>query len=336
MVDRLLSALTVLGAGLCVACIAVAKPPPATAAASAQAPAYPSKAIRMIVPFETGSTTDTLARLVGSRLTEIWRQQVVVDNRGGAGGNIGSDMVAKAAADGYTLLMAAGSHAINPSLYRKLSYDVLKDFASVTLVGAAPQLLVVTFSLQAASIRELIALAKAKPGQINYASGGAGSPSHLTVELFKSMAGINMVHVPYKGGGPVLSALLSGEAQLYAGNIRAMMAQVRAGKLKALAVTSAMRSPAASEVPTIAESGLPGFSVTAWWGLLAPANTPRAIVNKLQREVASLLKGPELRDRLARDAIDTIGSSSEEFDTFIRHELARWAKVVKESGARVD
>lgn len=231
---------------------------------------------------------------------------------------------------------AASSHAINPSLYRKLPYDAVKDFAPVTLVGSAPQLLVAHAGLAAASIRELIALAKARPGQIHYASGGNGTPSHLTMELFKSMAGVDLVHVPYKGGDPVFNAVLSGEVQLTSGNIRAMMPHVKAGKLKALAVTGSSRSPAAPEVPTIAESGLPGYSVTAWWGMLAPAGTPQAIVTRLHREVARLLQAPDLRDRLAAAGIDTVGSSPKEFGAYIRQEIATWAKVVKESGARVD
>jgi tripartite-type tricarboxylate transporter receptor subunit TctC len=269
-------------------------------------------------------------------LSGLWQQQIVIDNRGGAGGNIGTEMVAKAAADGYTLLMAAGSHAINPSLYRSLHYDVIKDFAPVTLVATAPQLLVANPSVQASTVGELIALARSKPGQLNYASGGSGSPSHLTMELFKSMAGINLVHVPYKGGGPVLTALLSDQVQLYAGNVRAMMPQVKAGRLTALAMTGARRSPAAPDVRTVAESGLPGFSVVAWWGLLAPARTPAAIINKLQGEVARQLQAPEMRERLAQDAIEIVGGTPAEFDAFIRKELATWAKVVKESGARVE
>ena len=297
---------------------------------------YPEKAIRMIVPFGTGSTTDTLARIVGQKFTETWGQPVVIDNRGGAGGNIGTEMVAKAAGDGYTLLMAAGSHAINPSLYGKLPYDAVRDFAPVTLIGSAPQLLIASMGLSANSVRELIALAAARPGQLRYASGGNGSPSHLAMELFKSMARVDMVHVPYKGGDPVLVALLSGEMHLYFGNIRAMMPQVRAGKLKALAVTSPKRSPAVLDIPTIAESGLPGYSMMAWWGLLAPAATPKAIVSQLQAEVARMLKEPALRERLAAVGIDAVGSSPEEFGAYIRQEIRTWSKVVKEAGVRID
>ncbi len=332
--------LVVAGAGLGFACPAALAQTTLAASApalkSAKGQAYPTKPIRLIVPFAIGSTTDTLARIVGQKLAESWGQQVVVDNRAGAGGNIGTDIVAKAAADGYTLLMAAGSHAINPSLYRKLPYDAVKDFAPVTQVGSAPQLLVSHAGLAAASIRELIALAKARARQIHYASGGNGTPSHLSMELFKSMAGVDLVHVPYKGGETVLNAVLSGEVQLTFGNIRSMMPHVKLGKLKALAVTSSSRSPAAPEVPTIAESGLPGYSVTAWWGMLAPAGTPKAIITQLHRELARLLQAPALRERLAAVGIDTAGSSPEAFGAFIRREIATWAKVVKDSGARID
>lgn len=316
------------GAGLNIACSAATDSP--------QNLAYPIKPIRMVVPFETGSTTDTLARIVGRKLTERWGQPVVIDNRTGAGGDIGTELVAKAAANGYTLLMAAASHAITPSLHKNLSYDAVRDFAPVTQVASAPQLLVAYPGLAAASLRELIVLAKARPQQINYASAGSGSPSHLTMELFKTMAGINLVHVPYKGGGPVLTALLSGEVQLYSGNIRAMMPQVKAGKLRALAVTSSSRSPAAPEVPTVAESGVPGFNVTAWWGVLAPAATPKPVITRLWREIAHILQAPDMRERLAQDAIDVVASSPEEFNAFIRRELATWAKVVKVSRAHAD
>jgi len=319
--------LAAAGAALAVSAAAVGAPP---------APAYPSKAIRLVVPFATGSTTDTLARILGPKLTETWGQQVVIDNRGGAGGNIGTDVVAKAPADGYTLLMAAGSHTINPALYSKLPYDAVKDFAPVTLVGAAPQLLVAGAGVPASSVRELIALAKGKPGQLRYGSGGNGSPSHLAMELFKSMAAVDIVHVPYKGGDPVLVALLSGEIHLYFGNIRAMMPQVKAGKLKALAVSGAQRSPAAPGVATIAESGLPGYAMMAWWGLLAPAATPRPVVAKLHDEVVRQLSEPALRERLAAVGIETAGNTPEEFARFLREEIATWSKVVRTAGIHAD
>jgi tripartite-type tricarboxylate transporter receptor subunit TctC len=245
-------------------------------------------------------------------------------------------MVAKAPGDGYTLLMAAGSHTINPALYRKLPYDAVKDFAPVTLVGTAPQLLTATAGLPANSVRDLIALGAGRPGQLRYASGGNGSPSHLAMELFKSMARIDMVHVPYKGGDGVLVALLSGEMHLYFGNIRAMMPQVKTGKLKALALTSPKRSPAAPDIPTIAESGLPGYSMMAWWGLLAPAATPSAIVTRVYGDVARMLQEQALRERLAAVGIDTAGSSPDEFRAFIRAEIATWTQVVNTAGVRID
>jgi tripartite-type tricarboxylate transporter receptor subunit TctC len=297
---------------------------------------YPAKAIRLIVPFGTGSTTDMLARLAGQKLVESWRQPVVIDNRAGAGGNIGTDMVAKSAADGYTLLMAAGSHTINPALSRTLPYDAVKDFAPITMIGSAPQLLVAAASLPANSVRDLIALASAKPGQLRYASGGNGSPSHLAMELFKSLAKIDLVHVPYKGGDPVLSALLSGEMHLYFGNIRAMMPQVNAGKLKALAVTSPNRSPAVPEIPTIGESGVASYTMLAWWGLLAPAATPTPIVSQWHREVTRLLQDKTVRDRLAAIGIDTVNSSPESFGALIRAEIATWSKVVKTAGIHIE
>ena len=285
---------------------------------------YPAKSVRVLIGFSPGSSTDMVMRMIGPKLTDAWGQQVLVDNRAGAGGNIGTEVVAKAAGDGYTLLMAAGSHTINPALYRTLPYDAVRDFAPVTMVGSAPQLLVAAASLPANSVRELIALAAGNPGQFRYASGGSGSPSHLAMELFKSMTRVDMVHVPYKGGDPVLSALLSGEIHLYFGNIRAMMPQVNAGKLKALAVTSPNRSPAVPNIPTIAESGLPGYTMLAWWGLLVPAATPRAIVTQLHREVTRLLQEQAIHDRLAAVGIDTANSTPEAFGTLIRTEIAAW------------
>jgi tripartite-type tricarboxylate transporter receptor subunit TctC len=297
---------------------------------------YPTRPIRMVIPFPPGGGADIAGRIVGQKLTERLGVQVVIDNRPGASTLIATEITAKAPGDGYTLLMAAGSHAINPALYGKLPYDAVRDFAPVTLVGSAPQLLIAPAALPANSVRELIALAAGKPGELRYASGGNGSPSHLAMELFKSMAKVDMVHVPYKGGDPVLVALLSGEVHLYFGNIRATMPHVRSGKLKALAVSSPKRSPAAQEVPTIAETGLPGYSMMAWWGLLAPAATPRTIVERLHHEVARQLGEPALRDRLAAVGIDTVGSSPDAFGAYIRQEIATWTKVVKTAGIRID
>lgn len=332
--------LAAAGMGLAFACLApvarttLAASEPALKSSKGQA--YPTKPIRLIAPSAPGSTADTLARMIAQKLGESWGQQVVVDNRPGAGGIIGTGIAAKAPADGYTLLMVAGTHAINPSLYSKLPYDAVKDFSPVTQVGSAPLVVVAHPSLRVASIRELIALAKARPGEINYASGGKGTPSHLTMELFKSMAGVDLVHVPYSGGGPVLNAILSGEVQLTPSGVLILMPHIKAGKLKALAVTGSRRSPAAPEVPTVAESGLPGFAVSGWWGVLAPAATPKANVTRLSSELARLLQAPDLRDRLAAAGIETAGTSPEEFGAYIRREIATWAKVVKDSGARID
>ena len=307
----------------CCACAAAAQP-------------YPTRPVRLVVPFAPGSTTDSLARIVANRITDPLGQQVVVDNRPGAGGNIGTEIVARAAADGHTLLMAAGSHAINPSLYRALGYDAVKDFAPITLVGEAPLIVVANPQLAANSMSEFIALAKSKPGQLSYASGGSGSPSHLAMELLKSMAAIEITHVPYKGGAPVLTALLGGEVQVTAGGMLAMLPQVRAKKLKALAVTGARRAPVAPEIPTVAESGVPRYQVTGWWGLLAPAGTPAAIVARLEREVARQLQSRELRERLSNEGIEAVGGSPAQFAAYLKEDIDKWAKVVKSSGARAE
>src|SRR5688572_7995852 len=305
-------------------------------AGGTSAQVYPARPVRLVVPFAPGSTTDSLARLIANRITEPLGQQVVVDNRPGAGGNIGTEIVARAAADGHTLLMAAGSHAINPSLYRKLPFDAVKDFAPITLVGEAPLIVVANPQLLATSMAEFIALAKSKPGQLSYASGGSGSPSHLAMELLKSMAAIELTHVPYKGGAPVLTALLSGEVQVTAGGMLAMLPQIRAKKLKALAVTGAKRSAVAPEIPTVAESGVPRYQVTGWWGLLAPAGTPSSVVTRLEREVARQLQSRELRERLSSEGIEAIGSSPQHFAAYLNEDIAKWAKVVRLSGARAE
>lgn len=297
---------------------------------------YASRPLRMVVPYAPGSTTDTLSRLIGQKLGEALGQQVIIDNRPGAGGNIGTDIVAKALADGYTLVMVPGSHAINPSLYQKLPFDPVKDFAPIALVATAPLLIAAHSALPVSSVRELIALAKAKPGELRYASGGTGSPSHLVMELFKSMAGIDMIHVPYKGGGSVLNAILSGEVQLTSSGVLVLLPLARAGRIKALAVTAAKRIPVAPEVPTVAESGLPGYVVSGWWGLLAPARTPVAVIERLNREVVRALNSHELRERLAADGIVPVGGSPGEFTAFLRGEIAMWSKVVRESGARAE
>jgi tripartite-type tricarboxylate transporter receptor subunit TctC len=314
-----------------IAAIALAQP------AAAQAPAYPTKPIRLVVPFPPGGATDILARNVAQKLTETWGQSVVVDNRPGAGGNIGSELVAKAAPDGYTLEMGTvGTHAINASLYSKMPYDHVKDFAPIILVAGVPNVLVVNPSLPVNSVQELIAYAKANPGKLNFASSGPGTSIHLSGELFKVMAGVQMTHVPYKGSAPALQDLLGGQVQLMFDNLPPSLPQIKAGKLRALAVTSLTRAPALPDVPTIAESGLPGFEASSWFGILAPAGTPPAIIAKVNAEVAKWLASPEGKDKLVAIGANAGGGSPEDFARHIQAETAKWAKVVKESGAKVD
>jgi tripartite-type tricarboxylate transporter receptor subunit TctC len=306
-------------------------------AGDAFAQGYPAKPIRIVVPFTPGGTTDVLARAIGQKLTASWTQPVVVDNRPGAAGNIGSEVVAKAAPDGYTLLMGTVStHGINPGLYSKLPYDPVKDFAPVTLVAKVPNILVLHPSVPASSVTELIAHAKAKPGQLNFASSGNGTSIHLSGELFKTMAGVQMTHVPYKGSAPALTDLLGGQVSLMFDNMPTALPHVKAGRLKALAVTSAKRSPAIPQLPTMAEAGLPGFEATSWFGVLAPAATPKEIVGKLNGEIVRILKTPEVRAQLSGQGAEPVGDTPEEFAAHIKAEMAKWAKVVKESGARID
>jgi tripartite-type tricarboxylate transporter receptor subunit TctC len=298
--------------------------------------AYPSKSIRILIPFPPGGSTDFLARGIGQKITEAWGQQVVIDNRGGAAGIVATDIVAKAAPDGYTLLMNAISHAANASLYRKLPYDTLRDFAPVTSVADVPIILVVRSQLNVSSAAELIALARAKPGQITFAAGGVGASSHLAGELFRSAAKIEWQTVQYKGGGPALIDLLGGQVDLMFSPIASSIQYIKAGRLKALGVTSAKRVPLMPDLPTIAESGLPGYESSAWYGMVAPARVPRDIILKLNREINDLLRNPQFRDAMiARGAIP-MGGSTEEFSEFIRQEVKKYATLVKESGIRAE
>jgi len=310
----------------------------ALACAGANAQAYPSKPIRLVVPYPAGGPLDIMARAIGQKLTEAWNQPVVVDNRAGAGGNIGADLVAKAAPDGYTLLMGAvATQAINPALYSKIPYDAAKDFAAVALVAQVPNILVVNPAVPVKSVHELIELARAKPGTLNFASGSTGSTGHLAGELFKTMAGVDMVHIPYKGAAPATTDLLAGQVQLMFDNLANALPNVKAGKLRALAVTTLARSPAVPELPTIAESGLPGFDLSTWFGLLVPAGTPPEIVAKLNAEVVRALNASDMRERLQRmGAEPPANNTPEHFAVFIRSEAAKYAKVVKSSGAKVD
>ena len=308
----------------------------AIAGAAVAADTYPSKAIRMVCPFATGSTADTLARVAAQTLTEAFTRQVVVDNRTGAGGTIGAEIVARAPADGYTLLTDGSNHAINVTLYPRLPYDTSRDFVRVSLLAQAPQILAIHASVPANSMREFIALARAKPDELRYGSGGNGSPSHLAIELLKSIAGVKIAHVPYKGGDTTLIALLANEVQLSSSSIRLVMPHVKGGRLKALGVTGAKRSPAIPDIPTVEEGGVPGYEMTAWWGVFAPAKTPKTIIAKVHEALAQGLKRADVRDRLAAVGVDTVGSSPAEFDALVRRETTQWAKVIKASGARVD
>jgi tripartite-type tricarboxylate transporter receptor subunit TctC len=289
------------------------------------------------VPFPAGGATDILAREVAKHLTDAWGQSVVVDNRPGAGGNIGSELVAKAAPDGYTLEMGTvGTHAINASLYSKMPYDHVKDFVPVILVAGVPNVLEVNPALPVNSVQELIAYAKANPGKLNFASSGSGTSIHLSGELFKVMAGVQMTHVPYKGSAPALQDLIGGQVQLMFDNLPPSLPQIKAGKLRALAVTSAGRAPALPDTPTVAEAGLPGFEASSWFGVLAPAGTPPEIVNKLNAEIAKWLASPGAKEKLANVGANIAGGTPEDFARHIQAETAKWAKVVKESGAKVD
>lgn len=303
----------------------------------ARAQAWPAKPIRIVVPFPAAGTTDILARAAAQKMTEAWSQQVVVDNRPGAAGNIGAELVAKAAADGYTLLMGTvGTHAINASLYAKMPYDHVKDFTPVVLVAGVPNVLVVHPSVPAASVAELIAFGKANPGKLNFASSGSGTSIHLAGELFKVSTGVAMQHVPYKGSAPALADLLGGQVQLMFDNLPSALPHIKSGKLRALAVTSAARAPALPEVPTVAESGVPGFEASSWFGLLAPAGTPAEIVAKINGELARWIATPEAREKLLAQGANAAGGTPEDFARHIAAETEKWARVVKQSGARVD
>ena len=298
---------------------------------------YPSKPVRMVVPFPPGGTTDILARAVGQKLSESWGQQVVIDNRPGAGGNIGTDIVAKSPADGYTLLMGTvGTHAINASLYGKLPFDPVKDFAPVTLVASVPNVLVVNSTVDSKSVKELIALAKSKPGQLAFASSGNGTSIHLAGELFKSMTGTAMLHIPYKGSAPAIAELLGGQTNMMFDNLPSAMPHIKSGRLRALAVTSVRRSPALPDIPTIAETGISGYEASSWFGVLAPAGTPKDIVAKIQGDIARALNAPEIKERLSGQGAEPVGNTPEQFAEHIKAESAKWARVVKDSGAKVD
>ncbi len=305
--------------------------------AARAADAYPAKPVRFVVAFPPGGGTDIIARAIAQKLAERIAQQVVVDNRPGAGGNIGTDIVAKSAPDGYTMLMgSAGPLAINASLFGKMPFDPIKDLAPVTLAASTPNVLVVHPSLRAATVKELIALAKARPGEINFASSGHGTPAHLAGELFNSMVGVKMVHVPYKGAAPALADLLGGQVQLMFSTMPPALPHVKDGKLRALAVTSAKRSPAAPDIPTLDEIALPGFEANTWHGVVVPAGTPATIVARLNREIVAILHLPDVVERFSSQGAEALGSTPEEFAAYIRSETLKWAKVVRDSGAKAE
>jgi tripartite-type tricarboxylate transporter receptor subunit TctC len=314
---------------LCAALLTV----PATAAS---ADAYPSRPVRFVVPLATGGGTDIVSRLFAQKLSETWGQQVVVDNRPGAGGIIGAEIAAKALPDGYTLVMVSSSHTVHPSMHRKLPYDTVNDFAPVSMLVTYPFLLVTHPSVQAKSVKELIAMAKAKPGGLTYASSGPGSAAHLAAELFRSLSAADLTHVQYKGSGPAVTAIVAGEAATGFFSASATAQHVRAGRLKALATTGARRSPSMPDLPTIAESALSGYEASTWAGVLVPARTPGAIVKRLHADLTRILGQRDVRERIAALEFEPVGSSPAEFGATIARELVKWGKVVRDSGAKVE
>ena len=311
--------------------------PIAVVHAQEPAAAYPSKPIRLIVPFTTGTSIDILARVVAQRLSEDFGQQAFVENRPGAGGIIGTEMGARAAPDGYTLTMAAsGAFAVNPSLYSKLSYDPTRDFAPIATLALVPQVLVTGATSEFKTVKELVDAAKKKPGTIAYASLGSGTTSHLTMEIFRTTAGIELIHVPFKGTGEAQTQLLGGQVQIMFDPIPATRPNIVAGKLRALGIATTTRSPFLPDVPTLAESGFPGFEAVGWVGIAAPLNTPPAIIAKLNAEMNAMLNNASVKEQLAALAFTPVGGTPEEFASFIRSEIAKWGKAVKASGAKAD
>lgn len=307
----------------------------ATVSASAQT--YPARTVRLIAPFSPGGATDVLARLAAQKLNERWGKSVIVDNRVGAGGHIGAELASRAAPDGYTLLVAGTPHAIGMSLYRKLAYDLTTDLVGANRIATYPSAIAVHPSLPVKNVRELIALAKARPGQLNFGSAGFGSPNGLALELFKTMAKVKMVHIPYKGGsGQMVTELLSGQVQLASIGLPPAMPYVKSGRLRVIAVTGMTRSALLPQTPTVSESGLSGFEVTSWYGIFGPAALPKDVVAKLNMDIAAILNAADLKERLAKLGANPGAMSVDAFGRYVREEVTKWAKVVKDSGAKID
>ena len=299
------------------------------------AQSYPNKPIRFIVVFAPGGSTDILARAIGQKLTQSWGQPVIIDNRGGSGGVLGTDIGAKAAPDGYTITMVSASHVFNPSLYNKLPYDTIKDFIPLTNAALVPNILVVHPSVPANSVKEFIALAKAKPGKLNYGSAGQGSAIHLATELFMTMTGTQLTHIPYKGGGQALIDLMGGQVDCMFANLASSFPYLKSGKLKALGVTTLERSPVYPDIPTIAESGVPGYEFVSWFGVVAPARTPKEITTKLSTEIAKILHSPDTIKQLQNIGQEPIGDTPEHFAEYISAEMKKWEKVIKAADIHV-
>ncbi len=299
-----------------------------------QAQDYPVRALRVVVPFAPGGSVDFFGRLVSQKLTERWGRQVLVENRSGAGGNLGAESVAKSAPDGYTLLVAGIPHTIGVTLYQKPTYDFANDLLGVGAIGTLPSVIVTHPSLPVKTVKDLAALAAARPGQLTFGSGGNGSPNHLALELFNYMAKVKMVHVPYKGGGQVVGDIVAGHIQLASIGIPAVLSLVQVGKLRAIAVTGSQRSAVLEKVPTVAESGLPGFDVTSWYGLFAPANTPPAVVTKVNKDLGDVLISAEIKEKFAAMGADPLLMRPDEFTNYVRNDIAKWGKVIKASGIK--
>ena len=306
-------------------------------AAPAASQQYPSRPVRMVIPFTVGSAADIIARAMEPQMKERLGQAIVMDNRGGAGGNIAAEIAAKAAPDGYTVMMATiGTHAINYSLYRKVSFHPVRDFTPIALVGESPNVLVTTTRIPGTTVKEFIALAKSKPGQLNYGSSGAGTTVHLSGELLNTMAGVKTVHVPFKGAAEALTALLGGQVDFMFASLSSAIPQVKAGKLKAYAVTGAQRSPSVPDLPTMSEAALPGFAAAAWFGVVGPAGIPKNAAAALEKATLAALETKEVRDRLFASGVELRPGTSTEFAALIQSEMEKWAKIVKESGAKAD